>query len=350
MSGQRGEDAHGETGTALDGEVELGPLGAPDPVALHDLGPLGPLEVVDGLEQLVGVPGDAEEPLLEVALRDEVAGALAGAVGKDLLVGQDGLAPRAPVHGGRGPVGQAGVPEPEEDQLRPLDVLGVMAADLAPPVVDGAEAGQRRGQLGDPGVREDPRVRAGLDGGVLGRQAERVEAERAEDTLAQHGLIANDQVTERVVTHVPLMGRARGVRVHAQRVELLPGVVVVDLVGALVGPVPLPPALHRVEVIGACHATRVGDAPVAPGPSGRPRSVSLGVAASHGPQSTVLSSALPPRVVGVPLERGPDRYRRPRLLAWSTATGGVAQLVERLTGSQEVRGFKSHRLHHAIPC
>jgi hypothetical protein len=25
--------------------------------------------------------------------------------------------------------------------------------------------------------------------------------------------------------------------------------------------------------------------------------------------------------------------------------GGVAQLVERLTGSQEVRGFESHRLH-----
>jgi hypothetical protein len=28
------------------------------------------------------------------------------------------------------------------------------------------------------------------------------------------------------------------------------------------------------------------------------------------------------------------------------AHGGVAQLVERLTGSQEVRGFESLRLHH----
>ena len=27
--------------------------------------------------------------------------------------------------------------------------------------------------------------------------------------------------------------------------------------------------------------------------------------------------------------------------------GGVAQLVERLTGSQEVRGFESHRLHRS---
>jgi hypothetical protein len=28
--------------------------------------------------------------------------------------------------------------------------------------------------------------------------------------------------------------------------------------------------------------------------------------------------------------------------------GGVAQLVERLTGSQEVRGFESHRLHSVM--
>jgi hypothetical protein len=40
-----------------------------------------------------------------------------------------------------------------------------------------------------------------------------------------------------------------------------------------------------------------------------------------------------------------DRSGWPRLLALTSATGGVAQLVERLTGSQEVRGFKSHRLH-----
>ena len=38
-----------EVGSALDREVELGALGATDPVALHDLGPLGPLQVVEGV-------------------------------------------------------------------------------------------------------------------------------------------------------------------------------------------------------------------------------------------------------------------------------------------------------------
>ena len=135
-----------------------------------------------------------------------------------------------------------------------------MAADLAAPVVDGAEAGERRGQLGDPGLGEDAGVRPRLDGGVLGRQAERVEADGAEDAVALHGPVANDQVTEGVVAHVALVGRARGVGVHAQGVELLAGIVVVDLVRARVDPVALPLALHRLNVVGACHPSRVREA------------------------------------------------------------------------------------------
>ena len=77
-------------------------------------------------------------------LIDDVAGALAGAVGQDLLVGQHGLAPGAPVDRRHGAVGQAGLPEAQEDELAPLDVAGVVAVHLAAPVVDGAEAPERR--------------------------------------------------------------------------------------------------------------------------------------------------------------------------------------------------------------
>ena len=200
-----------EVGAALDGEVELGALGAADPVALHGLDPLGPVEIVEGVEQLVGVLGDPEEPLLEIALVDDVAGALAGAVGQHLLVGQHGLAARAPVDRGLGAVGEAGFEQPQEDDLVPPDVLGVVAADLAPPVVDGAEPGAATGlQLGDPGVGEDPGVRARLDGRVLGRQAERVEAEGREHAVPEHGPVADEQVAEGVVADVALVGRPDG--------------------------------------------------------------------------------------------------------------------------------------------
>ena len=208
---------------ARDHQVELGPLGAADPVALHGLDPVGPLEVVEGVEQLVGVGGDAEEPLLEVALDHQVARALAGPVGQHLLVGQDRLAPRAPVDRGDGPVGQPGLQQLAEDDLVPADVLGIVAVDLAAPVVDGAQRDERLLQLGDAGVGEDPGVGPGPDGRVFGRQAEGVETDRREHGLAGHGLVPDHQVAEGVVADVALVGRARRVGVHAQRVEAAGG-------------------------------------------------------------------------------------------------------------------------------
>ena len=331
--GAGGEDPELQLGSAVHGEVELGPLGAPDPVLLHDLGPMGPLEIVEGLEELVGIPGDAEEPLLQIALLDDIARALAGAVREHLLVGQDGLAAGAPVHRGLGPVGEARLEEPQEDRLVPLHVLGVVAVDLAAPVVDGTETPEGGGQLGDPGFGEDPGVGARLDGRVLGRQAERVESDGAEHALALHRLVPDRQVTERVVADMSLVGRTGWIGVHAQRVELRAGVVVLYLVGALVVPVALPFALHRADVVRACHDTRVGDAPARPsllpdqsGVSGEGGRVGAGRA-------------------GAVASAGGGRGVRPSADSVARAAGGVAQLVERLTGSQEVRGFKSHRLH-----
>ena len=51
-----------------------------------------PDQSVQGVEQLLGIVGDAEEPLLQIAHFDQVATALAGAVGQDLL-GVDTILP-----------------------------------------------------------------------------------------------------------------------------------------------------------------------------------------------------------------------------------------------------------------
>ena len=70
--GPGGEDPDREPSRPSTAQVELRPLGPSDPVALHRLGPFGPLETVEGLEELVRVPRDAEEPLLQVALDDDI--------------------------------------------------------------------------------------------------------------------------------------------------------------------------------------------------------------------------------------------------------------------------------------
>ena len=89
--------------------------------------------VVEVVEQAVGVVGDAEEPLLELADLDLVAAALAAPV-DDLLVGQHGLVVGAPLDGGLGAVGQAALEELEEDPLRPAVVARIVGGELARPV------------------------------------------------------------------------------------------------------------------------------------------------------------------------------------------------------------------------
>ena len=73
------------------------PFGAADPVLLHQphLGRPA-LQAVEGAAQLLGIVGDAEEPLRELAPLDHRAGAPAPAV-DHLLVGQHGLIDRVPV-------------------------------------------------------------------------------------------------------------------------------------------------------------------------------------------------------------------------------------------------------------
>ena len=79
-------------------EVDVRAGGAADPVALHQLDRLGPVQRVQVVQQPVAVRGDPHHPLLQVALEDREVAPVGPAVGGDLLVGQHGAQPGAPVH------------------------------------------------------------------------------------------------------------------------------------------------------------------------------------------------------------------------------------------------------------
>jgi hypothetical protein len=72
----------------------IAPVAATDPVALHRLDRLGPVEQVEVVDQPVGVGGDAHHPLAHVALEHREVAAVAAPVGGDLLVGQHGAQAR----------------------------------------------------------------------------------------------------------------------------------------------------------------------------------------------------------------------------------------------------------------
>ena len=167
-------------------EGDLRALGAPDPVALHRLDVRGPLDRVEVVEQAVGVVGDAEEPLLELADLDEVAAALAAPV-DDLLVGEDGLVVGAPLDGGLAAIGQAALEELEEDPLRPAVVARLVGPELARPVDRDPPLAELPLEGGDRRVRRLARVLAGADRVVLGRQAEGVVAHRMQHAHARGG-------------------------------------------------------------------------------------------------------------------------------------------------------------------
>ena len=93
--GARGEH---RDGTDLGGEAHLGALAAADPVPLHQLDRLRPVEPVEVGDQPIGVGGDAHHPLLHRTPEHGEVPALGPAVGGDLLVGQHRAQPRAPVH------------------------------------------------------------------------------------------------------------------------------------------------------------------------------------------------------------------------------------------------------------
>ena len=95
--GPGGEHVDLDVVVLLDRERDLGADAAPDPVALHELDRLGPVEQVEVGEQPLGVRGDAQHPLLQRALEHGMVAALAAAVGGDLLVGEHGAERRAPV-------------------------------------------------------------------------------------------------------------------------------------------------------------------------------------------------------------------------------------------------------------
>src|SRR5439155_22535566 len=71
----------------LAAEGDLGALGAADPVALHRLHVLGPVDRLEIVQEAVRVVGDPEKPLLELARLDAGAAALAATV--DQLPGGD---------------------------------------------------------------------------------------------------------------------------------------------------------------------------------------------------------------------------------------------------------------------
>ncbi|MNS52788.1 hypothetical protein D3C72_855150 [compost metagenome] len=243
-----GEDREAVLG-AGDLEGHLGAFRAADPVALHLLDVLGPVEVVEAVEELLGVGGDLEDPLAHGLAHDGVAAALALAV-DDLLVGQDRLELGAPVDHHLRLVGQSGLVELQENPLGPLEVARVGGADLAVPVVAEAQGLDLAAEVVLVALGDDRRLLTGGDRRLLGGQAEGVPAHRVQHVEPAHALVARDDVRGRVAFRVAdVQTGARRIREHVQDVELGLVRVLAGLEGLVFLPVTLPLGFDLLGIV-----------------------------------------------------------------------------------------------------
>ena len=222
-------------GCRRDAEVNVSAFGTADPVALHRLDAVGPVEQVEVLEQAVGIGCDSHHPLLHGATEHREITAVRTTVSGDFFVGEHRTETRAPVHGrlghvdqailvqhgslfaegklrpraavGSGPrtVGELGfefadracllrvgieprVEDLVEDPLRPSVVLDVGGGDGTTVVVSKAETSQLAAHVCDVGFGVFAWVDTGLASMLLCRKAERVVPHRVQHVVARHPL------------------------------------------------------------------------------------------------------------------------------------------------------------------
>jgi hypothetical protein len=222
----RGEEFDLLAGMAGHRESELGSLRTADPVALHQLDALGPVDGVEVFDQAVGVRGNFEVPLLELLFGNRRVRVTPAASVDHLLVGENRQALFTPPLRADRAVGQAAIVQQQEKPLRPLVVLGRGRIDLARPVVSASgnleltlEVGRiaRNGFLGMEAFEQ--RV-------VFGRQSEGVPSHGMQHVVAGHAPEAPGDVARHVIVQVPdgqtLAGR---IGKHFEQVKLRPAAV-----------------------------------------------------------------------------------------------------------------------------
>jgi hypothetical protein len=242
------------TRMAFHGKGQLRAFGAPDPVALHQLDRLGPVDALEVVEQAVGVGGDLEKPLLEILPGDRRIRVPPAAAVDHLFVGQDGAALLAPPLRAGGPKGESALEHQQEEPLGPAIVLGRGRVDFAGPVVGASDQFQlslevcrvtRHRLLGMQSLEQCI---------VFSRQAKGIPAHRVQDAEPGHPLVASDHVARNVV--VQMADReavARGIGKHLEHVKLWPFAVLARQVEVGAVPFGLPVGLDFPRLVAFIH-------------------------------------------------------------------------------------------------
>ena len=193
-------------------------FGAAYPVPLHELDRLRPVQAVQVREEALGIGGDLQNPLADALTGNGGSAAFTLAV-LHFLIGQARLAGGAPVNGALRFIGQALFEEFEEYPLGPAVVIPAGGVHFPVPVVGEAQGLDLGAELADVRRSGERGVCAGLDGVILRREAECVEAHGVQHVESPHAEVTGVDVRGGIafgVAHVESLGG--GVREHIQHI------------------------------------------------------------------------------------------------------------------------------------
>jgi len=269
----------------IDVKADLRANALADPVGLQLPDRIGPVHLLEIIEQSLGVFRDAKHPLPHRLANHRMPAALAQAP-DHFLVGQHRTQRGAPVHRHVRLVGQPvlvdeatllvlaqtlrngqfvngpglllifieiAIEKLQEDPLRPLVILVVRRGDFAIPIVAESQRFGLPAHVGDVIAGRLLRVRSGLDGMLLGGQPERIPAERMQDVEPFHALVAGHDIAGGVSLRVPdVQPLAAGIGKHIQDVVLRPGgVAVLRTERPVLRPIALPLPLNLTKIVTA---------------------------------------------------------------------------------------------------
>ncbi|MCL4101981.1 hypothetical protein MMG03_001568 [Fibrobacter succinogenes] len=273
-----------------DCEIHFCTLALADPVLLHVLHALGPIQLIEALQQAVAIMGDTHEPLLQVTAFHFLGAALfVRTVVQNFFVSANNLAVLAPPDLSVGVVGKTlgilelanfcctlslnisrdgqffngaallldliepGAIKALEDPLGPLVVLGVGGVHFLFPVIGKAQALDLTAEIVAVLLGGDCRVCSGLNSVLFCRQTEGVPTHGVQDVETLGTLVAANDIRCGVtfgVTNVEAC--ATGIREHVQAVELGLGLIGASLEGLMFSPVSLPLGFNFLRII-LCH-------------------------------------------------------------------------------------------------
>ena len=174
------------------------------------------------VKQLLRVMRDVEVVTRNLALLHQSTGAPTAAI-DHLLIGQNGLVFRIPIHHLCFAIGDAFLEHFQKQPLVPLVIRGVASGDFARPIDRQAHRLHLLFHVSDVFVSPLGRRHTVFERGIFSGQSKCIPTHGHQDVISPHAQVARQHVVDGVVAHMAHVQLAAGVGQHRTGVVLLLG-------------------------------------------------------------------------------------------------------------------------------